>query len=123
MKKVFILILTIISVQFAYAANSAKIKINIAGAFNQNKYFLCLPNLGCLSIKAAQKGKVYSIFRPVEMNTIFVMNTKNFHAYSQGLPESCNVTVGQNQTLTIYGKLMPGPNNSVKLNQLRCTLS
>ena len=122
MKKLIFMLFALTCVQFAYAADSANIKIKISGVSN-NRYFLCIPDMGCLSILAAQKGKVFPILRDIDMNTIFVTDTNNYHVHSQGLPDSCNVVVKTNQTITIYGKLVVKPSERVQVNQLRCSVS
>ena len=126
MKKFFVLLLTVGCMQLVQVANAdpaANIKIKISGATKDNKYFLCIPSVGCLSILAAQKGKVYPVFRPVEMDNMFIANQYSFRVKAQGLPNSCNVTVNTNQTITIYGNLVSGPNNSMRVSNLRCSLS
>ena len=125
MKKFLVLLLTLGCMQFAYADNdpTANIKIKISGAVKDNRYFLCVPNIGCLSILAAQKGRIYPIYHPIEMDKMYVANLQNFRLHSQGLPSSCNVTVNTNQTITIYGKLITGSNNTVLVNNLRCSLN
>lgn len=125
MKKFLILLCALSYIQMGYAADTqtANIKIKISGALNDNRYFLCLPNIGCLSILAAQKGKVYPIFHSIQMDNFFVTNMNSFRVTPQGRPDSCNVTVNTNQTLTIYGKLIPGPDDTVHVDKLRCVVT
>lgn len=123
MKKLLALVVALsMSMSMAYADNTANIKIKIAGAIHDNTYFLCMPDMGCLSILAAKKGKVFPLMSQVEMNTLFITDTTDMSVHNQGLPSSCNVTVKPNQTITIYGNLQK-QGNKVTVNNLRCTIS
>lgn len=123
MKKLLTLVVALsMSISCAYAANSANIKIKIAGAIHDNTYFLCMPDMGCLSILAAKKGKIYSMANQIEMNTLFVTDTSNMSVHNQGLPSSCNVAVKPNQTITIYGNLAKR-GDKVTVNNLRCSIN
>lgn len=121
MKRLACLLLATLCFQQAFAANTANIKIRIAGV-TDNTYFLCMPDLGCLSMLAAKRGKVFPLMNNVEMNTLFVTNVHNMRVYNQGLPSSCNVTVKKNQTITITGTLNKQTDN-VKVTNLHCTVS
>ncbi len=124
MKKLFILLVALTLIPVAMADSAANIKIKMKGAVHNNRYFLCLPDVGCLSVLAAKKGKVYPIFHPIQMSNIYVMDVNNnFKVFTQGLPSSCNVTVQQNQSITISGNITPGAKNSVIVNQLHCSVN
>jgi hypothetical protein len=125
MKKLFILLLSLMLMPVAFAYDAANIKININGAPNTNRYFLCLPNVGCLSILGAKKGKIYPVLNKVEVSRLYVVDARdNLRIHPQGLlPASCKVTVNQKQTITISANLTTGTNNKVTLNQLRCSVS
>ena len=124
MKKCLLILAAILSMQMAYAGDTANINIKIGGALPDNTYFLCMEDLGCLSILAAEKGKVYPIFHPIEMHNLFITDVdNNFQVSAEGLPASCNKTVQTDQTITIYGSLAKGPNNTTQLQQLHCTVS
>ncbi len=125
MKKFFAILATVGCIQFASAAdmNAANVSIKISGALADNRYFLCLPDVGCLSIHAAaKKGKVYPVFHSFDMEKIFVANLNTYRIYPQGLPDSCNVTVNPNQTLTIYGNLVTKADQT-RVEKLRCTVN
>lgn len=122
MKKWVSLLLAFVCAQQIYAADTANIKIKIAGNITHNTYFLCMPDLGCLSILAAKRGKIYPIMNNIEMNTLFVTNARNRRVYNQGLPDSCNVTVKKHQTITIHGTLNTHA-DQVKVDNLRCTIT
>jgi len=122
MKKLVCLLLATLCLQQTFAANTANVKVRIAGPINDNTYFLCMPDLGCLSMLASKRGKVYPMMNNVEMNTLFVTNARNMRVYNQGLPSSCNVTVKKNQTITISGTLNTS-GEKVRVNNLRCSVS
>jgi len=128
MKKLLIvfiaLVTTQVTAQAAFANGSANIKIKISGATSDNRYFLCLPNVGCLSILSAHRGKVFPIYRPVQMSAMFVVDANHsFQMSPQGLPSSCNGTVDTNKTVTISGSIAPGSNGTTRISQLRCAIS
>lgn len=128
MKKLIILALTYLAISTmpcAFADTSAaNIKIKVTGTAKDNRYFLCLPDIGCLSILSAQKGKIYPIFHSVEMSGIYVTDVSdNLRVYPQGLPASCNVTVQPNQTITISGNIAKGPHKSIYINKLHCAVT
>lgn len=123
MKKLLVsLLFGLLAANSVYADNTANIKIKIKGAIIDNRYFLCIPDLGCLSMLAAKKGKVFPVYRSVDMNTIFVSNVLNQRLYNQGLPKSCQVKVERNQTITISGELYAGP-DQVQIKQLKCSIA
>lgn len=125
MKKLVLLVAAVISLNTAaFADSSANIRINIQGAVSDNTYFLCLPNVGCLSILAGDRGKVYPVYHPIEMDNIFVTNVDhNFKLSAEGLPASCNVTVQTNHTVTISGRIVPLGNGNTELAGLHCHVS
>lgn len=126
MRKLLILIVALASIQVAFADGSANIKIRIDGSLGNNRYFLCIRNVGCLSILGAQRGKVFPVYRTVNFHTgsMYVADTgNNFHLSPQTLPSSCNKTVNPNQTITISGKIADGGNGTVHINQLQCSVS
>lgn len=122
MKKLLLIIIMMIFIPISYANEEAKIKIRVSGPIHNNRYFLCIPDIGCLSIYASQKGKVFKILNGAEMNTIFITDVTNRRLYNQGLPHSCDVKLNTNQTITINGVLAISQ-NKVSLNNLHCTIT
>lgn len=122
LKKSLALLIALTFIQAGHAADTANIRIKISGAVHDNTYFLCLPNVGCLSIRHGQEGKIYPVTHQVEMDRMFVVNQDTFQLSPQGLPESCKVTVKANQTVTISGTLVVGHNDVVHVSQLRCSV-
>jgi hypothetical protein len=124
MKKLLVMLLSLVFMPVAFAYNATNIKIDVSGAIHDNRYFLCLPNAGCLSILAARNGKVYPIIHPIHMKDIFIVDSsQGFRVSPQGLPSSCNVPVKPNQTVTISGHLVLNADRGVDVNQLHCTVS
>lgn len=123
MKKWLLFLCIIASTKMAFADDSANIRIKISGATSDNRYFLCLPDVGCLSILGAQKGKIFPIFRPINMSAIYVEDvTRQIHISPQGLPASCKGQVDVNHTITITGNLN-GSGDKAHVNGLHCTIS
>lgn len=123
MKKLLALIMLFATTaSLAHADNTANIKIKISGAVRDNSYFLCMPDMGCLSILAAKKGKIYTMVNQIDMNTLFITDTSDMSVHNQGLPATCNVVVKPTQTITIYGDLKKN-GDKVTVNQLRCVVS
>lgn len=124
MKKLLVVLLSLLMMQTAFAYDASNIKIKVSGAIHDNRYFLCMSGVGCLSMMAAKQGTVFPILSQVKMRNIYVMDAaNNMQLTPQGLPSSCNVTVKKNQTITISGHLTPGAHKGTELSQLRCSVS
>lgn len=122
MKKLFIITLGLILINTAYAYDHAKLRMKISGPVHDNKYFMCLNKVGCVSIYAATKGKIYPLDAG-KIDRMIAVNIKNRRMYVQEIPESCNVNISEKQTLTVSGRLIEGPNNAVRVHNLRCSVS
>lgn len=124
MKKIVAVLITLLSLQTVYADDGiTHIRINISGAKQDNSYFLCLSDIGCLSIKAGNAGKVYSIYNNVQLSGIAVLDIdKNFRVSVQPVPASCGTAIS-NKTITISGNLVSGLNQNTVINNLHCTIS
>lgn len=121
MKKLF-LVLTLLVVNFsAFALDIATLRMDIKGPVNDNRYFLCLPNMGCMSILAGNRGKGFPV-NPGKVQNIMAADMKTRHMDVQPLPASCNVSLRENQTLIIKGNLITKPNR-VNISNLHCRLS
>lgn len=124
MRKFLILFISLlVSTQVAFADSAANIKIRLNGSTSQNQYFLCLPDVGCLSVLAAQRGKVYPIFHSVNLSNIYITDRSNNRVSAQAAASSCNTTVNTNQTVTISGSISVGSDRSVRINQLHCSIA
>lgn len=110
---------------FAYGgSDTANIHMRIAGASGDNRYFLCLQGIGCLSILAGDEGKIYPIYQPIAMDNIYVTDAaQNYRVSGQGLPSSCQVTVNTGQTITISGNLTPMSDGSTAIEGLHCEVA
>ncbi len=123
MKRLFLLLLLFITTTSqVFADNAAKIRIKISGATSDNRYFLCMSNVGCLSILGAQRGKVFPIYREIVMSQLYVTDNSNRKLSPQGLPASCRGNVDASKTLTITGHLAPSA-KGVKINGLHCSVT
>ena len=107
----------------AFAGDSANIKVKLNGALKDNRYFLCMEGVGCLSVLAGDRGKVYPVYHSIVMDKIYIANMDDFSVHPQGLPSSCDKQIEPNQTVTITGTIVSGPNKSVHVTQLKCSIS
>lgn len=122
MKKLILTILLASLLPLAHASDTANIRIKLSGSLKDNRYFLCLSSIGCLSIRAAQKGKVYPIYRPFQLYNMYITDLTDLSLHRQNLPSSCSVNVEPNKTLTISGNLTRGSNNRIQISQLQCSV-
>jgi hypothetical protein len=107
----------------AAAADQAQLKIKIASAIKENKYFLCLYGIGCLSIHAGDKGKVFAV-NPIDMNNIRkvgIANITNRALYLQPNDASCQVPLQANQSVTVTGQLVV-KHNTPQIEHLHCSV-
>lgn len=114
--------LLLCSLAISNVAHSANLNIKIAGAGKDNTYFLCLEHTGCVSMLAANHGKVFPLDAG-QVNRIFMVNSGNLRVYMQPLPKSCNVNVDANQTLTVKGKIVKGANDNTHIGNLECSVA
>ncbi|MBA3661523.1 MAG: hypothetical protein H0W64_07335 [Gammaproteobacteria bacterium] len=101
---------------------TVQIRIKINGNFKDNRYFLCIPNVGCLSMKAAAAGKTYPIFHPIEIRGLFVTNMQTKQVQALSTPLSCRVKADPGQSLIITGNLSQA-GTKTQVTSLRCNLS
>lgn len=126
---VFMIVMTLLFINPAYAAQTAypnlqtaNIAIKIKGAPSDNRYFICINNIGCLSILAAEKGKIYPMIHSFEIEHFFITDLSNKTVYLANMPASCHQEVNLNQTLVIQGHIKKGSNNNPSLNDVSCTI-
>jgi hypothetical protein len=106
----------------AVAADQAQLKIKIANAIQENKYFLCLYGVGCLSIHAGNQGKVFAV-NPIDMNNIKKVGIANITSRALSLQPndaSCQIPLQANQSVTITGKLVV-KHNTPQIEHLHCS--
>lgn len=121
MKKFLSLLVAICSMNTAYA-DDAKIKIHIAGATADNRYFLCVSDAGCLSINDGNHGSTYPMDAGSNIHYIMTADTASKQLSNQTLPSSCQAAVGDNQTVTITGKLQVSGNTQAYVKDLNCSI-
>lgn len=119
-KKLLLGFLLLSTLATASYADTANIRMRINGATSDNRYFLCIPNVGCLSIARGDAGKVYPFYNDVRMRNLFLTNLQNFEVSAMGLPPSCNVTVKTGETLAIHGTIRTA-NRTAYIANLYCT--
>lgn len=124
MKKLLLAVLALMVFCTNSYAEGPKLKIKISGS-TKNDYFLCLYNIGCISMKIANdKSHAYPISANdiQNLNKVVIANINNKRIYKQSLANSCNVKVNENQNITIYGQLTT-KNAAPYINNLHCTIS
>ena len=124
MKKLLGMLLSVASINHSAYADDyavANLAIKMTGAGQDNTYFLCVAGVGCVSIEAANHGKIFPL-NPGTVNHIYLINSGNFRRYSQPLPDSCHVSINANQTLTVQGDIVKEANDNVYIDHLKCAV-
>lgn len=120
MKRFLFFLLGIIFIQPVHADDFAKLRMKISGV-SQNKYYLCLNTVGCVSIHAGNHGTVYPM-NAGSINYIIPVNAANLRLHQQTLPKSCEIDVKPNQTVTITGRLESKTKDQIYITHLKCTI-
>ena len=122
MKTLAIAVLAALSITSAYADNTAKMKINIQDAVNNNHYYVCVYGSGCYNIKELD-GKTFPVTADNLANDtkIAVLNTSNF-AMTTEANTACHVNDVAGKTVTISGKLVVQKGQAY-INNLSCNAS
>lgn len=120
MKTLAIAVLAALSITSAYADNTAKMKINIQDAVNNNHYYVCVYGSGCYNIKELD-GKTFPVAADNLANDtkIAVLNTSNFAMTTQA-NTACDVNDAAGKTVTISGKLVMKKGQPY-INNLSCS--
>lgn len=125
MKKLLAMLSCLLLSSSVFAADYAMVKVHIADPIKENKYFICLYNVGCLSIRAGDNGKVFPMMAQ-DIGNIekFVITdvSDNMRMYTTPSNNSCDVQVNGGQTLTVSGQLVvtsAGPT----IKNLHCSVS
>lgn len=121
MKRLLILVLSLIFMHTAHAGDFAKLRMKISGPIKDNRYFLCVSNAGCVSILIGNKGKLFPL-NEGDVDRIFLTNVSNMKMSMQKLPQSCHVSVNSNQTLTVRGTIVER-NGGAQLANLNCSVN
>lgn len=119
MKKLLVLIMSLVLMKVAYADDFAKLRIHISGASSDNRYFLCVGTTGCVSIAAGNKGQVYPIDSG-KIEDMYTSDISTLRMYTQSLPASCKVVIKDNQTITVTGRLTKSANNKIYIEDINC---
>lgn len=126
MRKALIIIMMLLSSWAIGTSAFAKtmIRLKIAGTSKENRYFLCIYGVGCLSMQAGSRGKTFYT-APTDMGNIkklVILDGRNMRMYKNPSNGSCNIEVNDQQTLTISGSLATG-GNGPHINGLRCAVA
>lgn len=106
----------------AHADNeSAHLVIKIASTKQDNTYFLYVEDVGCVSLQAANHGKIFPL-TPGHIDHLLLVNSGTMQVYPQPIPKSCDVLVKSKQTLIIKGKIVE-KNDKVYVNKLTCSVA
>jgi hypothetical protein len=104
----------------AYADDSAlpKLKMKIINTIKGQNFALCLSE-NCYALTTPDQDIA---LEGATIDTIIMANMNNMQMYAQSVPDSCKVTVKENQTLIVTGKLV-AKNSAVYLNNLDCSVT
>lgn len=123
MKTFIATLISFLMMHTAFASDHANLNIKISNPVSENKYFLCLYSIGCLSIKAGNHGKVFHVM-PTDIGNIrkiVIADVSNMQMHLQPSAKSCNIKVDKDQKLTITGQLIV-KNNTPYINNLHCAV-
>ena len=106
--------------QLAYAdePNLPKLKMKIINTIKGQNFALCLSE-NCYALTTPDQDIA---LEGASISSIIMANVNNMQMYAQNVPDSCKVTLKENQTLTVTGKLV-AKNTAVLLNNLRCSVT
>lgn len=124
MKKTIAILLSLLAFNAAHAEGQARLSINIAGNTEKNTYFLCVYNVGCLSMKIAKaKHREYPITTNdiANLKQLFIANGNTMQLYRQPITESCHKAVEEGQKVTITGQLVV-TGTTPHINHLQCKI-
>lgn len=122
MRVLLFFLLAFLTSQNLFAEDTANIHLKINGAVDDNRYFFCIPDIGCLSILAGSHGRIYPIYQSFRFFNIYITNFQNFRVSAQPLPQSCSHIVELGQTISVFGNLVPEKNGKVRIENLRCSI-
>lgn len=121
MKKLILALCLFPFISMAYANPEATLGMRITNPVKNNKYFLCLYDVGCISIKAGDQGKTYPM-PAMDVGNILkfvITDVDNMKETMQATNQSCNVKVESGQKLTITGNLIV-QNNTPSIKNMKC---
>lgn len=124
MKRLLSILISALTVNYAYGNAgdvSANLRIKVSNPTPVKTYFLCVSNMGCINLLSAQKIKKIPL-GPGTVDYIFLANTANLQMFPQALPNSCNVSLDSQQTLTIYGKVAITSQHWGYIQDLKCVV-
>jgi hypothetical protein len=106
---------------YTSASSAGTLRMRIAGPIKDNRYFICVSGVGCVSALNGNKGHTYPMENG-EITNITAINATNSLRYLAALPASCHATIGEGQTLTLSGNIVEGTHNRYALTNVRCSI-
>ena len=95
-----------------------KLQLQIVNTIKNQNFALCLSS-SCYLLSSPEKSVVMD---GNNINSIIMTNTGTLAMYGQTIPDSCKLTVKNNQTLTVSGKLIK-KKMSVEVENLHCSVA
>lgn len=120
MKKLLIALFALVCINTAFASDVTDLAIKVSGTTSQNRYFMCIGENGCFSMQDGAQGEVFPI-NSGDVQRIFIFDTAERRMNILPLPRTCNITVKDNQTLLVTGRLAKAANGSVHIDNLKCS--
>jgi hypothetical protein len=115
----FISSLSFLDVSYADNVSSLpKLQMRIVNTIKNQKFALCLSDT-CYVMSTPNKSVLMD---GSNIDSIIMTNTGTLQMYTQAIPPSCKITVKDNQTLTVTGKLV-AKKSVVELENLKCTIA
>jgi hypothetical protein len=109
-----------ITIHPAYADDPAmpKLRMQIINTIKDQNFALCLSE-NCYALANPNQDIA---LEGATIDTIIMANMNNMQMYAQPVPASCKITLKENQTLIVTGKLV-AKNAAVYLNNLNCSVT
>lgn len=121
MKKIIINISFLFVLNSAYASSIPNLEMKISGNI-KNTYYLCVSNAGCVNLAAGVQGKSFPVSAG-NINYVFITNAANTRMYPQPLPNSCQIALNKNETLTVSGEVTKAANDDIFIKKLHCSVA
>jgi hypothetical protein len=100
------------------AQQMPRLHMKIVNPWRNQQFALCLSET-CYVLSDKQKEIALA---DNTVNSVVMTNMSNMQMYAQVLPESCKVSLKNNETLTVSGKLV-AKDQSVFLNDMKCSVT
>jgi hypothetical protein len=91
------------------------------GGSIKGTHYVCVNGLGCLNLSQIRNGRKFPL-NPGPINYVYLADISNLRMYPQKLPASCQVNIGENQTLVVSGKIAKAANDDLYINNMHCAV-